>query len=404
MSTQTLDTLTTTYGYATGNNLQATESVAGTVAETYGYTADGRLSTIAPGISSPSSSLITSLTYNQEGRLSAVNSGSSALATYTYDGFGQRAIKTISGATGSIYKYSFNGQLLEEQNSSSVAQADYIYLNGQPIAVLNGSTLYFLHDDHLGTPQLATSTTHSVTSQANYQPFGAASVSGTITQNLRLPGQFFDQESGWNHNGFRDYMPSAGRYLEPDPLGFAGSGTNLYAYAGADPIDWSDPLGLKKCAGTARVLQGNSKLIGRGGAFNGNPSNLIKYGVTADSAAIVPFQFGQSWQSMRQSLEDVYGSVSGTYPTVQYVNRQKIVVQVPYSYDFSDVHDQIDDARTSAANGFTSILQYQQWAIKREGGNLLIELPGAPHDGGIGKITINVPDNWRCPCGTSEVK
>ena len=75
MSSQTLGAVSTTYGYATGNNLQATERVAGTVAETYGYTADGRLSTIAPGISSPSSSLITSLTYNQEGRLSAVNSG-----------------------------------------------------------------------------------------------------------------------------------------------------------------------------------------------------------------------------------------------------------------------------------------------------------------------------------------
>jgi hypothetical protein len=32
-----------------------------------------------------------------------------------------------------------------------VAQADYIYLNGRPVAVLNGSTIYFLHDDRLGT-------------------------------------------------------------------------------------------------------------------------------------------------------------------------------------------------------------------------------------------------------------
>ena len=219
VSQQTLGTVTTTYGYASGNNLQATESVGGALAETYGYTADGSLA--------------------------AVDSGSAALATYTYDGFGQRALKTTSGATGSIYKYSFNGQLLEEQNSSGVAEADYIYLNGQPIAVLNGSTLYYLHDDHLGTPQLATSTTQSVTSQANYQPFGAASVTGTITQNLRLPGQSFDLESGWNHNGFRDYMPTAGRYLEPDPLGFAGSGTNLYAYAGNSPANFTDPYGLK---------------------------------------------------------------------------------------------------------------------------------------------------------------
>ncbi len=40
--------------------------------------------------------------------------------------------------------------VLEETNASGVAQADYIYLNGRPVAVLNGSTLYYLHDDHAG--------------------------------------------------------------------------------------------------------------------------------------------------------------------------------------------------------------------------------------------------------------
>jgi hypothetical protein len=46
--------------------------------------------------------------------------------------------------------------LLKETNAFGVAQADYIYLNGRPVAVLNDSTLYFLYDDRLGTPQLAT--------------------------------------------------------------------------------------------------------------------------------------------------------------------------------------------------------------------------------------------------------
>jgi hypothetical protein len=53
----------------------------------------------------------------------------------------------------------------------------------------------------LGTPQLATDSSTAVAWRASYQPFRAASVSGTITQNIRLPGQYFDVESGWNHNG-----------------------------------------------------------------------------------------------------------------------------------------------------------------------------------------------------------
>jgi RHS repeat-associated protein len=134
--------------------------------------------------------------------------------------------------------------LLEETNASGVAQADYIYLDGRPVAVLNGSTLYYLHDDMLGTPQLTTDSNQAIAWQASYDPFGEASVSGTITQNLRLPGQYFDVESGWNHNGFRDYAPTLGRYIEPDPLGRLGSGNNLYVYAADNPVNLADPLGL----------------------------------------------------------------------------------------------------------------------------------------------------------------
>jgi RHS repeat-associated protein len=72
----------------------------------------------------------------------------------------------------------------------------------------------------------------------------AKRVSGTITQNLRLPGQYFDVESGWNHNGFRDYAPQLGRYIEPDPLGRLGSGNDLYAYVYDNPTNLIDPLGL----------------------------------------------------------------------------------------------------------------------------------------------------------------
>jgi hypothetical protein len=95
--------------------------------------------------------------------------------------------------------------LLEETNASGAAQADYILFGWRPVAVLNGSTLYYLHTDRLGTPQLATDSNQAVAWLASYDSFGQASVSGTVTQNLRFPGQYFDVESGWNHNGFRDY-------------------------------------------------------------------------------------------------------------------------------------------------------------------------------------------------------
>jgi len=177
--------------------------------------------------------------------------------------------------------------LLEETNASGVAQADYIYLNGRPVAVLNGLTLYYLHTDHLRTPESATDSNQNIAWQATYQPFGQASVSGTVTQNLRLPGQYFDVESGWNHNGFRDYLPDLGRYAEPDPLASQGSarlysptvgsfaevdtlelsgGASSYGYAENGPSNWIDPMGLRpgtqysswECAGWNSIWDINS--------------------------------------------------------------------------------------------------------------------------------------------------
>jgi RHS repeat-associated protein len=65
---------------------------------------------------------------------------------------------------------------------------------------------------------------------------------GTV-QNLRLPGQEFDVDTGLYHNGFRDYAPGWGRYLQSDPIGLV-AGMNAYNYAAANPVNLIDPLGL----------------------------------------------------------------------------------------------------------------------------------------------------------------
>jgi RHS repeat-associated protein len=48
---------------------------------------------------------------------------------------------------------------------------------------------------------------------------------------------------GYTYLRNRWYDPATGRFLTQDPIGLAG-GTNLYAYAGNDPVGFSDPFGL----------------------------------------------------------------------------------------------------------------------------------------------------------------
>ena len=43
----------------------------------------------------------------------------------------------------------------------------------------------------------------------------------------------------------RYYDPTTGRFINRDPTGYGG-GPNLYAYAGGNPVNFSDPTGLKK--------------------------------------------------------------------------------------------------------------------------------------------------------------
>ena len=235
---------TTAYSYTLRSN-QLASLTQGGASQSIEHTKAGAVSSFSPAAGS-----VANLTYNQAGHLATVTAGSNPLAQYTYDAFNRRVAKTGSAVT--FYQYDRRGLLLEETDGRGNPTVDYIYLDSLPVATISpvDGQVYFLHDDRLGTPQLATDSAQNIVWTASYGPFGElSSTPSLIVQNLRLPGQEFDSDTGLYHNGYRDYAPALGRYLQSDPLGLVG-GLNTYAYAGANPVNTVDPLGLfsiKQC-------------------------------------------------------------------------------------------------------------------------------------------------------------
>jgi RHS repeat-associated protein len=172
--------------------------------------------------------------------------------------------------------------------SSGLISAEYAWLNGEPLAHFRNGSTYFVHNDHLATPQRLTDSTGAVAWSADYEPFGKAQTTG-IEFNLRFPGQYFDAETGLHYNWHRYYDPETGRYITSDPIGLR-AGLNTYRYASQNPLTGYDIYGLWTItvdayrfvgAGvTISYSHGKLEVIGRagvgmGGGFSWNPEGVI---------------------------------------------------------------------------------------------------------------------------------
>lgn len=126
--------------------------------------------------------------------------------------------------------------------------------------------LYYVHNDHLGRPELVTNSSKSVVWSSQNNAFGNTPGTDLIGNlDIGFPGQYYDIESGTYYNYFRTYDSSIGRYLQSDPIRLAG-GLNPYEYANGNPISNVDPIGL-----TAVAVGGTFKLGEAGVQLCKNP-------------------------------------------------------------------------------------------------------------------------------------
>jgi RHS repeat-associated protein len=228
--------ITGNWSYNQNNELQGYDDV------TYEYDANGN------AIKKINGGSITNYGYEAENRLSQVQDGTgNVIASYYYDPFGRRLWKEV-GANRTYFLYADAG-LVGECDATGAIKKTYGYApdsnrSTDPIFMRENDSYYFYHNDHLGTPQKITSVNGEVIWSATYTAFGEATLdpASTIINNLRAPGQYYDEETGLYYNNQRYYDPTVGRYITADPIGLEG-GINLFTYCLNNPINLIDPLG-----------------------------------------------------------------------------------------------------------------------------------------------------------------
>jgi RHS repeat-associated protein len=199
---------------------------------TSGFTYD------AAGNLTEDSSNPTAHTYqwDAEGRVSSVDSGSTA--SFTYNALGHRVQRNTDGyfydpegnwlgTTGGIHLVPFGGHYLT------------VYFNGES---------YFHHVNPLNSVTMVTNHTGGETEDIVFYPWGQNSWQLSGTGGYIYAGMpQYDPNVEVSYAKYRFYSPNLGRSHSPDPVGgdiTNPQSLNRYTYVTNGPTSFTDPLGL----------------------------------------------------------------------------------------------------------------------------------------------------------------
>jgi RHS repeat-associated protein len=196
---------------------------------------------------------------------------SAGSATLAYDPVG-RLYQTVG--SGVTTRFLYDGlDAIAEYNSSNVLQRRFVHGPGvdEPIVWYEGagvSDRRFIMQDQLGSVIAHTDASGALIGSPNsYDEYGAPGASNT--GRFQYTGQMWLPEANLYHYRARAYAPALGRFLQSDPILYAG-GMNLYAYVGGDPVNWTDPLGLSRYEPPAYTPPTSGG--GGGAGCNGDPN------------------------------------------------------------------------------------------------------------------------------------
>jgi RHS repeat-associated protein len=335
MTTQTVGSgPITAYTYTDADEIASItyETSTGTVitSGTYTYDAAGHRTSVAGGLATfvqASGTSVTGAAYNANNQLTSWNGkifsydkngnlmsdgvnlyawdprnqllgmSGGTTATFQYDGQGRRLAKTVAGTT-TAFAYdgdNFVQELAGLGNMTTVnanlvtGGVDQMFMRGTGTG--STATLHWVLPEANNSTVIMADSSGNIQKSYAYDPYGNTTPStGTDTNSQQYTGRENDGTGLYFYRN-RYYMSGCMRFISEDPIGWASGQTNNYAYVGGNPVDNTDPFGLKsigQCAiehyGLESFFNNNN---GSGDANGGIPVGLAVRGAMALGATPV---------------------------------------------------------------------------------------------------------------------
>lgn len=253
LQTQGLSTAGYGYSYGPAGNMTSS-SLAGQTVRTSSYNVDGELTSS----SNPTNQATTSYGYNPEGERTSTTvtvANEPVTTNYTWNQAGE-----FTGTTAESFGYNGAGLLTQSIANSTtynlVGATPQIISSGlndfvrgpqglvvEEVTAGQGSKALYYHHDQLGsTRALTDSQGHDVVNYS-YSPYGQSTATATgVINPFGFADSYTEPTSGLIYLINRWYDPTTQQFLSVDPV--VEDTGQPYSYAGDNPINRIDPLGL----------------------------------------------------------------------------------------------------------------------------------------------------------------
>jgi len=193
---------------------------------------------------------VNNYTYDASGNLRKVTLENGKTITYAIDPLGRRTGKSINGARQWQLVWMNGLRPIARLKADNTLDQTYYYGDKpnvpEAMSASDGKTYRIVSDQNGSVRLVINAATGEVAQQIDYDVWGQV-INDTNPgfQPFGFAGGLYDAETGLTRFGARDYDAETGRWTAKDPILFGGGDSNLYGYVLQDPVNWSDPEGLK---------------------------------------------------------------------------------------------------------------------------------------------------------------